>query len=366
MTARTLQVAVAGRGIPVRTTRGAGDRPSFFPSVGEYGAYDAAAYDTFSIPGSRNSAYLKAIRQLSPGRTVVDIGTGRDALWAVAAARAGARHVYAVEAHPGVAACARAAVSRSGVCAAVTVIEGSSHEVSLPELAEVCVSEIIGNISSAEGITGVLGDAASRLCSPDCRWIPQECQTHIAAVSMRDYLGTSGYAVAEETLPYLERIYQESGRPFDVRMCVAGPVTQAIISSSAVLERLFPGAAMHAESSTSAVLAVTAAGQPLTGLVLWTRARCSPDGAVIDALDLGERAWAPVYAPLSLTGIPVIPGDTVGIRFRRALSDDGIHPDYHLAVQITRSGEPVATGEWSSAHHGHCFRATDFYRQLFP
>ena len=56
------------------------------------------AYDAFMEAGERNTVLPAALGAASPGRVVLDIGTGRDALWAITAARAGARQVYAVEA----------------------------------------------------------------------------------------------------------------------------------------------------------------------------------------------------------------------------------------------------------------------------
>jgi type I protein arginine methyltransferase len=208
---RTSQIRVAGRHVRVRTVVGAGDQPSFFPSIGEYQAYDDDVYETFTIPGSRNAAYLRAITDCSAGQIVLDLGTGRDALWAVAAARAGARRVYAVEADPAVAAPARKVVASRGLAHVVTVIEGHSQNVTLPERADVCVSELIGNISSSEGVIGVLEDAARRLCEPHAVWIPYEAETRAAGVNMPSYVGLNGLAVAEEALAYLDRIYQSMG-----------------------------------------------------------------------------------------------------------------------------------------------------------
>jgi len=163
---RVHQIFVGGREVLVKT-RPAVERPFLlFPSIGEYLAYDDGAYDRFEADGWRNAAYRDAIRAASPERCVVDIGTGRDALWAITAARAGARKVYAIEALSEVAACARDAVARAGVAELVTVITGRSQDVGLPERADVCVSEIIGNIGSAEGVNAVLADAWSRLCNP--------------------------------------------------------------------------------------------------------------------------------------------------------------------------------------------------------
>jgi protein arginine N-methyltransferase 1 len=356
---------IAGREVPVRIASGAGDRATFFPSVGEYPAYDDGVYDTFAVPGQRNAAYLRAIAAHSVGKTVLDIGTGRDALWAVAAARAGAAKVYAIEADATAAAHARGAVARSGVSDIVTVIDGDSRDISLPEPAGVCISEIVGNISSAEGLICVLADAAQRLCDRDCSWIPYECETQVAAVNLQPHLGDAGYAIAEASLPYLERVYETLGYPFDVRMCAAGPVSDAVISSTQALETIRCDGSTATDSMHEVTVTMSATDL-LTGFVLWPMIRCAPHDPAVDGLMLTERAWAPVYVPVSLAGVPVSRGDTADFHFNRSLSDDRVHPDYRLHVRIRRAGQSTISADWMSSHHDPRFRATEFYRALFP
>jgi protein arginine N-methyltransferase 1 len=334
----------------------------FFPSVGEYPAYDDAVYDGFDGDDDRNRAYGRAVRAVASGKIVLDLGTGRDALWAVEAARAGARHVYAVEAQPAVAARARDAVARAGVADRVTVIDGDSSRVELPERASVCVSEVVGNIASAEGVVAVLADARRRLCTPDCVWIPFRCQTWAAAV---DLTRMGSYAFAPEGRPYLAKVFAAVGHPFDVRLCVGGPVAETVISSAAPVESLVfdNRRPLPPDRSTATVdLVVRAAAARLTGLLLWARVACASDQPEVDALTGTTRAWAPLYAPLSLDGVPVRAGDPVRVSFARTPSDDHVHPDCEASVRLATS-EPLV---WSSPHHGRAFRATDLYRRLFP
>ncbi|WP_432825005.1 50S ribosomal protein L11 methyltransferase [Dactylosporangium sp. CA-092794] len=365
-----MTVAVGGQRIFVRTVP-AQERPFvLFPSVGEYPVYDDAVYDAFDAPDRRMHAYRSAIAAAAPGRTVLDIGTGRDALWAVAAARAGARHVYAIEAQPGAAAQARRAVAGHGLTGRITVIEARSTAVRLPEPAQVCVSEIIGNVASAEGVIAALADARRRLCAPDCVWIPARAQTWVAAVSWpaSSAAGEPDHAVAAESLPYLRRIFESVGHPFDLRLCLAGPVADLRISSAAAVESLTFGNAGEpppANARGTTGLTIDAGRARLTGLVLWTRVAVSPGTAQIDALTGDTRGWAPVYAPLSLTGLPVRRGDRLRVTFERRTSDDGVHPDYRLTVALPDDPGTEALS-WTSPHHGHEFRRTPLYRHLFP
>jgi hypothetical protein len=119
----------------------------------------------------RTSRFVEAVRQVvQPGDVVVDIGTGSGVL-AVAAARAGATRVYAIEAGD-MARLARSVVRANGLDDRIEVVEGWSTEVSLPERADVLVSEIIGEMPLDERILEVTLDARQRLIRADARLVP--------------------------------------------------------------------------------------------------------------------------------------------------------------------------------------------------
>jgi protein arginine N-methyltransferase 1 len=324
--------------------------------MGEYPAYDDDVYDAFDTADDRCRAYRDAIRSAAADRVVLDIGTGRDALWAIEAARSGARHVYAIEADPTAAARAAQTVATAGLGDRVTVLPGLSTEQTLPVRAELCVSEIIGNIASAEGAIPVLLDARHRLTAPGCVWIPFRMQTWAAAV---DLTTAAPLALAAETVPYLRAVFAAAGAPFDPRLCLAGPAAETIVSTAAPLESAvftddrWPAA----DAATTAGLRIEAAAR-VTGLLLWVRvAASSAGGREIDALAAGTRGWAPVYVPISPAGRPVRVGDRIRVGFARRTGDDNLHPDY----EITVDGRRV----WHSPHHGGPFRASEFYRGLF-
>ena len=88
------------------------------------------------------------------------------ALLALHAARAGARHVYAVEANEEAAEAARAAVAEAGFADRVTVLDGYSTEVTLPEPVDLVVHEIFGEVAGAEGVVAAIADAAARHMVP--------------------------------------------------------------------------------------------------------------------------------------------------------------------------------------------------------
>ena len=109
---------------------------------------------------------------------VVDIGTGPYALLALMAARAGAKRVCAIEASPWAARRARSCVERAtdvpvGV---VTVVDGLSTDVTLPEKADLLVAELVGSVCTEEGLLCSMRDAVERhVLRPDDRHPTYPC-----------------------------------------------------------------------------------------------------------------------------------------------------------------------------------------------
>lgn len=132
---------------------------------------------------TRTSAFLAAIREVvRRGDVVVDLGTGTGVL-AVAAARAGAARVYAIEVGA-IAACARKVIEANGVADRVAIVEGWSTRVSLPERADVLVSETVGDDPLGESILEFFADARRRLLKPDARMIPSRLRLMAVALTM--------------------------------------------------------------------------------------------------------------------------------------------------------------------------------------
>jgi type I protein arginine methyltransferase len=130
---------------------------------------------------ARTVFFINALQQaVRPGDVVVDIGTGSGVL-AIAAARAGAKKVYAIEAGR-MAGIAEKIVQQTEVAEKIEIIRGWSANISLPEKADVLVSEIIGNDPLAENILPVFIDARARLLKPGARIIPHLMKVFILPV----------------------------------------------------------------------------------------------------------------------------------------------------------------------------------------
>jgi hypothetical protein len=132
---------------------------------------------------ARVAAYLAAIAEVvRPGDVVIDLGTGTGIL-AVAAARAGARHVYAIE-ESAIADVAAQVFEDNGVADRVTLLRGHSTQLTLPERASVLVTETLGNDPLDEGILVYLEDARRRLLTQDARLIPSKLTLVVQALEV--------------------------------------------------------------------------------------------------------------------------------------------------------------------------------------
>jgi protein arginine N-methyltransferase 1 len=144
---------------------------------------------------SRTPLFEKAILnrlQSSPdgsqSQVVLDLGTGPYAYFAIIAAKYGAGKVYAIEANKEAAALARNAVHKAGYDDKITILEGFSTDITLPDgiKADFAIAEIVGSVASEEGAIATISDAHTRLLkypTDASSWIPNRIQTYAAPAS---------------------------------------------------------------------------------------------------------------------------------------------------------------------------------------
>jgi len=142
------------------------------------GGYNSASFHIALLNDrSRTKSFIEAIRKtVKKGDIVLDIGTGTGVL-AIAAAKYGAKHVYAIEASD-IAELAKANIERNGLSERITLIRGYSTQVKLPQQADVLVSEVIGNDPLEEGILEIFTDAFRRHLKQNARCIPESLRIH--------------------------------------------------------------------------------------------------------------------------------------------------------------------------------------------
>jgi precorrin-6B methylase 2 len=304
----------------------------------------------------RTSDYLAALhRAVRPQDVVLDIGTGSGVL-AIAAARAGARHVYAVEASD-IADVAERVFAADGVRDRVTLIRGWSREIELPEPADVLVSEVIGNEPFEEEILETTLDARRRLLKPDARLIPHTLELVARPLAIPDAEARQR-AIGRAAIERWRQLYGIEFQPlFDAAF--HGPVNNP--TEAEVLARWPPvgppvtlatvelGRYEQPVVNASAELAV-AHGASVNAIAVTFRAHLY--GSVVHTLDpwrWPSSSWA--------TSVWVLPdpvrvgtGDTLRVRYCRRVPGradgltcdaspflgDGGDPDRH------DSGDPVS------------------------
>ena len=134
--------------------------------------YSVAQYGRMIADRTRMEAYARALEAVvRPGSIVLDIGTGTG-IFALLACRLGARRVYAVDPADAVAV-ARQAARANGFAGQIEVIQDLSTRISLPEPADVVVSDVRGVLPTFQSIVATLADARARLMAPGGHLVPR-------------------------------------------------------------------------------------------------------------------------------------------------------------------------------------------------
>ncbi|RMF98833.1 MAG: amino acid adenylation domain-containing protein [Gammaproteobacteria bacterium] len=319
-----------------------GSSVEFWPSLGPWGRYDRFLYDLMAADRPRLDACRAALREQAPGRIVLDMGCGEQALFARMAAEAGARHVYAVERLPEAAERARRLVEAQGLAERISVLHADLADVDLPERAEVAVQGITGNIGSADGIVAIWR-AARRLFAPGCEPVPRRCITRIAPVELPDEV-LAQPAFADAARPYVEALL--AGERRDLRLCLRGLGPERLLAAPALFEDLdFRRELTLADGD--ARFRVSRPGR-LDGFLLWTVLDCGA-GEPVDYF-VHQQAWLPVFLPLPDSGPRLAAGTELQLAWR-ALLRDSICPDYCFELS---AGERRITFEspWRGAAAG--------------
>lgn len=206
----------------------------------------------------------------------------------------------------------------------------------------------------------MLADVRDRLTSPGAVLVPDSCVTMAGAVAIRELIPELGFSIDSRT--YLERIFAHVGHPFDVRLTILDASADDLVTDAGPVESLFFNGAIVTDGSEEVILRVTRSGY-IDGVLLWVLLTCRVGDAPVDTLRQRTN-WVPAYLPAFGEPVRVHAGDTVRVLLNRALSDDGIHPDYELEMSV-RTVELTTSGRFRSSHHGPEFRSAPLYQELF-
>lgn len=332
------------------------------------------SYESMRDDASRTPKFVEAIQQRLKGKegrlSVVDIGTGPFAILAIAAANAGARKVYAIEADPVVAQLAREAIVKAGVPnGTIEVLQGYSTDVTLPEKVDLLVAEVIGSVATEEGVYRTLRDAQERfLLTPSnaASYIPQRVQTMVApaAYAFHYMIAAEGRKAAgllsddgpirlncqDTTLALLDepQIYEDF-RYNDLTLPSAGlwnPKNTLTFTVSS--KKLAENTQMYISSlgfdgvpRSDAKLVSQSVASGFSGVAMWPRLILDADEKlVVEAR--GPRGvaqkshWQTVLPLMAPAPVPVVVGDTVDVS-GSALFDQSKPAAYTLHAKLTRN-----------------------------
>jgi protein arginine N-methyltransferase 1 len=148
--------------------------------------YDLAGYGEMIADRVRFEAYSRALRNaVSPGAVVVDLGAGPGVM-AVLACQFGARRVFAIEPSPIIQVARQIAAANS--CAdKIEFIEELSTRVTLPERAQVIVSDLRGVLPLFTRHIPSIVDARRRFLAPGGRLVPHSDTLWAAVVEAPDF-----------------------------------------------------------------------------------------------------------------------------------------------------------------------------------
>jgi len=133
----------------------------------------------------RNRPFYRALKaHVTPDSTVLDIGAGTG-LWAITAAKLGARKVVAIEMQPMLIGLIKALARDHGVADRVEVIQGDSRQLRLAREFDVVISETIGHVVFDEQVVAIMIDARERFLKAGGALIPDTVTLKTAGAHLR-------------------------------------------------------------------------------------------------------------------------------------------------------------------------------------
>jgi hypothetical protein len=254
----------------------------------------------------RVDRYREAIHAVvRPGDVVVDVGAGTGVL-SYFACQAGAARVYAIEGGP-IIALARELSRANGFDDRVTFVPGHSSRVTLPEPADVLITETLWNFGIGEGMMGFIDDARRRFLKPGAPVVPQRIDLYLAGVELPqlhaqlaegpqdrhglDFAAMRPYALNQVHIPYVD--------------------PAAFVTEPAVLTSIDLAADAPGELGAQASLQASRRGT-LHGFAGWFEAQLAPGVRLGNVPPAQGSSWAHVLFPLE-RAVPVEPGTPVRV-----------------------------------------------------
>lgn len=216
--------------------------------------YSIAGFGGMIADDVRMAAYEQALHQtIKPGSVVVDIGTGTG-IFSLLACRFGARKVYAIEPDPAIEV-AREVAATNGYLDRIVFIQDLSTRITLPERADVIVSDIRGVLPLFQHHIPTIVHARQRLLAPGGVLIPRRDTVLAAVIDAPEF--------------YTRHMTPWDQHPFGLDMQAA----RRIVSNTWLKRRVTPGQLLL-EPRTWAVLDYSTVENPnISEVMRWTATR---------------------------------------------------------------------------------------------
>lgn len=280
----------------------------------------------------RHRAYVEALRRhVRPDSVVLDIGTG-SGVYALIAARMGARRVYAIDPNPCVQV-GRETAARNGLGDRVDFRCGVSTDITLPERADLIISDLRGTLPFHGHHFSSVADARRRHLAPGGVMLPTRDTVYAALVeapSMRDTI-TAPWDGSEFGLDLTLAIGYEADVPratsLDSESLLTAPVRFAELDYARSVDLDLEAVDYHLDIAIPAERAGTA-----DAIALWF------DATVVDDITYTSGPFGPptVYRTQLLplrTPIAVVAGDAVHADVRCRL-----HSSWRWSWQVEVTG----------------------------
>lgn len=298
--------------------------------------YSIAAYGAMISDAVRTGAYARALQAaLRPGGVVVDLGAGTG-IFALLAARHGARRVYAIE--PGEAIhVAREIAAANGLLERIEFLQGRAAEVTLPERADVLISDLRGTLPLFRRHLPDLIDARERLLAPGGTVIARRDRLQVAPVE------------AAEIYADCERPWRENAFGLDMR------AARRFVTSRWVTARFEPAQLLGAPRCWGAIDYLRVAQPDLAGrvelrierpgtghgLALWFDAELCGGVTLSNAPGAPPLCYGNGFLPWS-EPLALRPGDTLGVALEARLLDGEYLWRWHTTLHGAHGGVRAA------------------------
>ena len=331
-----------------------------WPSISEYLGYNELAYYAMNADDRRAGAYKKAIIESVKGKVVVDVGTGPECILAQHCIAAGATKVYAIEILDDIYQKAKTKIQSLGLEDKIILIHGNVMDITLPEQVDYCVCALVGNMGSSDGCIAIMNSAKRFLKDTSCM-IPYRSLTKIAAFHLPEN-GVS-YGFTDAGAYYMNSIFEENGKGFDLRMGLQHVTEQNLISTTGIFEDLDLTTYLPLDNIREIELEITN-DSVLTGFLVWLNLYTTPD--ILNDIFLSQKSFLPIYFPAFEQGVAVEKGDVIRGQVAVFTPEDTIYPDYSVSGVLNRKNGETIHFSYTSKRHPGTFCDNTFHKTVFP